>query len=194
MAYYQGDYYQGDYYRGDPFLGLGAIFGAAKWIGGKLFKKKVAPVVGTAIARQVPAVQRVVRALPAVVAGALGERMMRRPTAQMALMQGPGVVQRTPGIRGTIRRILPGGQTGYECQPGQYMQVRDGEPTGRCLRRRMNVTNPRALRKSLRRVAGFGKLASRARRDIGRAATAVGVSRGRRGPVARHHARIRARA
>lgn len=41
--------------------------------------------------------------------------------------------------------------------------------------RRMNVANPRALRRALRRVAGFGKLASRARRDISRAATAVGV-------------------
>jgi hypothetical protein len=45
----------------------------------------------------------------------------------------------------------------------------------------MNVTNPKALRRSLRRVAGFGKLARRARRDIGRAATAVGVQRHRGG-------------
>lgn len=48
-------------------------------------------------------------------------------------------------------------------------------------RRRMNVTNPRALRKALRRVSGFGKMAARARKDIGRAATAVGVKRGMSG-------------
>lgn len=47
--------------------------------------------------------------------------------------------------------------------------------------RRMNVANPRALRRALRRVSGFGKLARRAKRDIGRAASAVGVKRGGRG-------------
>jgi len=46
-------------------------------------------------------------------------------------------------------------------------------------RRRINPSNPKALRRALRRVAGFGKLARRARRDIGRAATAVGVVRHR---------------
>jgi len=53
---------------------------------------------------------------------------------------------------------------------GELVQLRRGG-------RRMNVVNPKALRRSLRRVAGFGKLAARMRRDIGRAATSVGVAR-----------------
>lgn len=101
---------------------------------------------------------------------------MLMPRAVSQRLDG-GTFERGP-IRRRIERILPGGRTGFETLP----------------RRRMNVANPKALRRSLRRVAGFGKLAARARRDIGRAATAVGVSRGRRGPVARHHARIRAKA
>jgi hypothetical protein len=37
----------------------------------------------------------------------------------------------------------------------------------------MNVANPRALRRGLRRVSGFAKLAARARKDIKKAAKAV---------------------
>jgi hypothetical protein len=43
--------------------------------------------------------------------------------------------------------------------------------------RRMNVANPRALRRSLRRVAGFAKLTKRVRRAVSMAASAVGVHR-----------------
>ena len=41
--------------------------------------------------------------------------------------------------------------------------------------RRMNVANPRALRRSLRRVSGFAKLTTRVRKAVGHAAAAVGV-------------------
>lgn len=61
-------------------------------------------------------------------------------------------VTRTPGVGGAIARILPGGQTGYE--------VVTGRAGGR--RRRMNVTNSRALRRAIRRQAGFVKLARKA--------------------------------
>lgn len=50
-----------------------------------------------------------------------------------------------PGIGGTIERLLPGGESGY-------MVAR---------RRRMNVTNVRALRRAGRRVKGFLKIARR---------------------------------
>jgi hypothetical protein len=46
--------------------------------------------------------------------------------------------------------------------------------------RRMNVANPRALRRSLRRVAGFAKLTKRVRHAVSLAASAVGVHRGAR--------------
>ena len=48
-----------------------------------------------------------------------------------------------PGIRGKLERFLPGGETGY------------------LPRRRMNVTNVKALRRAGRRVRGFLKLAIR---------------------------------
>jgi len=182
--YYQGDYYQGDYYRGDPFLGIGSLFGlAAKGIG-SLFKKKATQAIAT---RAMPGLGTLARRIGLPIAGgAIAQRMMAPPGA------GQPPFQRGP-IRRRIERILPGGRTGFEvdCKPGQYMQKRDFVPTGKCLYRKMNVTNSSALRRSLRRVAGFGKLASRTRRDVARAATAVGVHRHRAGPVARHHAKIR---
>lgn len=46
--------------------------------------------------------------------------------------------------------------------------------------RRMNVANPRALRRSIRRLRGFGKIVQHMKRAIARANTAVGnVHRGR---------------
>ena len=191
MAYYQGDYYQGDYYQGDPFWG--GIWSAVKGVGGALLgvgRRKSAQQAMTLGSRQA-----LVRSTPSIVGGVLGgaaakwwfgksEAAARAQDPHGRLPPGfipPQMLQRiqkAPGIRGAIERFLPGGETGYLVRR----------------RQRMNVANPKALRRSLRRVAGFGKLASRARRDIGRAATAVGVNRGRGGAVARHHARIRAKA
>lgn len=185
--YYQGDYYRGDYYQGDPFWG--ALVGGAIGLGKKLFGRSAKKTVGTALMR-------------AGGGGGLGAGITGGLIAKHAFgstgFGGPrGLQQRPPFERGPIRRAiertLPGGRTGYEvdCKPGQYMQVKNKVPTGKCLYRKMNVTNSRALRRSLRRVAGFGKLASRARRDVRRAATAIGATSRRAGPVARHHAKIR---
>lgn len=63
----------------------------------------------------------------------------------------PGGLIPTPGIGGVIQRMLPGGQTGYMVKK----------------RRRMNVTNPKALRRAIRRQAGFVKLARRALKGTG---------------------------
>jgi hypothetical protein len=68
--------------------------------------------------------------------------------------QGPG--KPVPGIVGAMQRFVPGGATGY---------IRS---------KRMNVTNPRALRRAIRRVSGFGKLVQRSKRAIAKANTAVG--------------------
>src|SRR5437660_1366688 len=47
--------------------------------------------------------------------------------------------------------------------------------------RRMNVANPRALRRAIHRMSGFGKLVRHMKRAIARASTAVGnVHRGRK--------------
>lgn len=66
--------------------------------------------------------------------------------------------------RGKIPVPIPfpmpgGGENGLCCPPG-YHPIKDG--TGRCVRNRtMNVCNPKALRRAIRREKGFGKLASR---------------------------------
>ena len=81
-------------------------------------------------------------------AGAKGPSMpgFKFPTAGACnLPQGP--------TRGSV--IMTGG-----CCPAGYHPVKTG--AGYCVRnRRMNVANPRALRKGMRRVQGFEKLARR---------------------------------
>lgn len=57
---------------------------------------------------------------------------------------GPSIVP-TPGLTGFGQRLIPGGASGYMLAP----------------RRRMNVTNVKALRRAGRRVKGFLRLASR---------------------------------
>lgn len=190
MSYYKGDYYRGDYYRGDPFLGLGALGAmAGKWLGKKFFSRGAKKLATTAVVGGVSGslLSRALTSAGTTWNSTAGQYLARLNPVQLAAHMAStgavtGLMSRPfspsgqlpePGFRGRVRRFLPGGETGY------YK------------RRRMNVANPRALRRSLRRVAGFGKLASRARRDIGRAASAVGCTSRRMGPVARHHARIR---
>ena len=178
MAYYQGDYYQGDYYQGDPFLGS-LIAGGVSWLGKKLFKRKLTQVGQTALA------------------GKISTGLMRTAPQAAALGVAAGVSLPIPFTPFKIqpRAFLPGGAPLISrrtrepiapvggpmamgamggCCPSGYHMAKDG--SGRCVRNRsMNVANPRALRRSLRRVAGFGKLAQRSKRDIRRAAKAIGA-------------------
>jgi len=65
-------------------------------------------------------------------------------------------------IAGQVRPPTPGTPAGYMpgAVPSGYHYAKDG--SGRLVRnRRMNVANPRALRRSMRRVQGFEKLAKR---------------------------------
>lgn len=186
MAYYQGDYYiAGDYYQGDPFLGLGTLAGMA--FGGlkKLFTKKATTqlakrtianigggiIAGTAFSRLGMHRTMIPHVGKGIITG-VHKRSAYQHVGE-ALYQEPSATKRA------IQRFLPGGKTGLELKQ----------------RRRMNVANPLALRRSLRRVAGFGKLCQRSKTDIGRAARSVGAfPSSRKGPVARHHARIRSAA
>jgi hypothetical protein len=75
-----------------------------------------------------------------------GTGVMVPPTARF----GPGV---SPGLQNA-------GAAGAGMIPRGYHYAKDG--SGRIVRnRRMNVANPRALRRSMRRVQGFEKLARR---------------------------------
>ena len=67
---------------------------------------------------------------------------------------------RLPPYTATGPGVLPGGGRGGQMIPSGYHFAKDG--SGRLVRnRRMNVANPRALRKAMRRVQGFEKLARR---------------------------------
>jgi hypothetical protein len=78
--------------------------------------------------------------------------------------QGSTIVP-TPGVTGVVQRLVPGGATGYD------VVVRK--------RPRMNVANPKALRRAIRREQGFVKLARRALKGTGYQITTRGSSRRR---------------
>lgn len=175
MAYYQGDYYQGDYYRGDPFLG-GLIGMGVGWLAKKIFKRTLSTTAMT-------------RAGTGIVSAGYRGAGRVAPVAAGALV-GSGLSIPLPlGVRMNPGSFLPGGKPlftrqprvsmagqigGAECCPSGFHLTKDG--SGRCVRNRsMNVANPRALRRSLRRVAGFGKLAMRAKKDVRRAAKSLGA-------------------
>jgi len=100
----------------------------------------------------------------------------RKPSPPMQLQQGsfPGVGARGPASPGWwgqaagpqpfsatpgVPRLPPSAMPQQTC-PSGYHYAKDG--SGRLVRnRRMNVANPRALRRSMRRVQGFEKLAKR---------------------------------
>jgi hypothetical protein len=138
------------YYMGDYYQGDPGPLGALA--GGLVLRgaKPLAKKVGGLIGK----VLRKPATGPAVGSAATGVLVTRAAT-----QQPPPGYRPKPGLRGLLERITPGGKTGY---------VRT---------RRMNPANPKALRRALRRIAGFGKLAQRARRDVSRAATAIGVRR-----------------
>ena len=74
-----------------------------------------------------------------------------------AMVPGSG---RLPPFTATGAGVLPAGGRGGQLMPSGYHFAKDG--SGRLVRnRRMNVANPRALRRSMRRVQGFEKLARR---------------------------------
>jgi len=178
VAYYQGDYYQGDYYQGDPFFG-GLIATGASWLAKKIFKRKLSQVGTTELARRTSTGLR--RAAYGSAAVAMGTGMTI-PIPRTPFQMTPGAI--LPGgqpffSRRSVSLNLPVGSSGYTAPPGGccptgFHLAKDG--SGRCVRNRsMNVANPRALRRSLRRVAGFGKLAQRSKKDIRRAAKAIGA-------------------
>lgn len=139
MPYYAGDYYTGDYYRGD-FLGLGKAFkSVTKFVGG----------LG------IPVVSQVANIANRVAGGGTSSNMaisstpqpLYLPTfgGQQQLLPGGATIKPEPGVSGFVHRLAPGGYSGYVI--------------GR--RKRMNVTNVKALRRAGRRVRGFLKLARR---------------------------------
>ena len=185
MSYYQGDYYQGDYYQGDPFLGTLIGMGAS-WLGKKLLKKGASQALVASTGAGA-----LVGGATGVAAGGIGGALVARgtqslwqkftdPPPYMALGRGSQYQPPTFNVTGprSATGTMMGAGGACACPSGFHpnkTQTKMGHPPGTtCVKNRsMNVANPRALRRSLRRVAGFGKLASRARKTVNATARAM---------------------
>jgi len=157
MAYYQAS--AGDYrtygYGGDPG------FFSSVWKG----IKKLAPIVaGFAVGGPAGAIAAGIgRSRPSPATSFPGVGLGFGVPAM-----GRGMPIRIPKLPGPKRGGVPlpipipvgGGAENGACCPSGFHLAKDG--SGRCVRNRsMNVANPRALRRAIRREKGFGKLASR---------------------------------
>jgi len=157
MAYYRGDYYRrnarGDYYRGraagDPFWG--ALWTGIKAVGGALLG-----VRPTGVSQQ----------QSAAASGGLSavRTVLQQPQTAIGFTRVPQIGEQTRTAR----------------PPFTSEQMPDVQlPGGGRRRRQMNPANVKALRRSIRRVVGFGRLASRSKKSIAKAATALGINKGR---------------
>ncbi len=156
MSYYNP--YQGDYktygYAGDPGF-LSGLWKGIKSVGLGLLGGMAAPAPKAQPAPVfLPAPTGI--SPPVTVGGGLTfPGGMRLDLGAIVPKQGrlPPFTARGPGV-------LPAGGRGGQGVPSGYHFAKDG--SGRLVRnRRMNVANPRALRRSMRRLDGFEKLARR---------------------------------
>lgn len=153
MGYYMGDYYAGDpgflSFIGKAFKGIGRLVGLGG--GGTKIIQAAAPVVvpgvGAAVARR----------LPGAIA-ARGGQIIR--AGARAIARHP--VLSAAGAAGAIG-VATG--AGVEALGGPGVPMRGfhiSRRTGALVKnRRMRVTNPRALRRAIRRATGFARLARR---------------------------------
>lgn len=151
MGYYQGDYFQRPrsqhitrgVMRGDPgfFSFLGGI---AKKAAG--FIPGVGPIVSTAL-EAIPTGAR-------SMGRAAGAAIIKHPVLSAA-----GAAGAAAGATAAVEHFMGGGAAmGHR---GFHIEKR-GKHAGQFIKnRKMNVCNPRALRRAVRRAHGFAKLAMR---------------------------------
>jgi len=151
---------RGDYlgaYRGDPGFFKSLLKGIGK-VAGVFLGGGAPPAQTTFLLPQgyVPPSQR-----------------QRAPTLQMG---GPyGLVYRQPRAAVKPTRLVGGMRNGIPDSPEYRAYMRAGQK-----RKRMNVANPKALRRAIRRQAGFVKLAKRALKGSGYTVVSKGSRRPRR--------------
>ena len=141
MGYYMGDFYRG--YRGDP--------GFFSFLGG-LAKKAVGfiPGVGPAISGAVGAITSRAPAIARV----------GRATSQI-VKRGGAVVAAHPVLSaaGAAGAVAGAGMAMRGSKAAAGMGAHGAHLVGGRRHRRMNVCNPKALRRAVRRTHGFAKLA-----------------------------------
>lgn len=161
MGYYMGDFYRGSS-RGDPGFWSGLLKIAKPLVG-------AIPVVGPALSaglEVLPGGAKVVRpALPAAAGSVSGaasaaisaarNTIVKHPVLSAAGAAGAMGTMAGAGAMAIAHRMGGGGHQLKHC--GQTLK---SGKTGKC-RRSMNVCNPRALRRAIRRTRGFAKLAMR---------------------------------
>lgn len=148
-----GDFYQGDFYQGDPgffsFLGR-----AAKGLVGMI------PGVG-GVAQKALGAGGAMRASGRVLQAARGgAAAIAKITAKHPVLSAAGAA----GAVGIGAGALAGRGMGPSGMPGRggYHIEKKGKHAGEWIKnRRMRVTNPRALRRAIRRATGFAHLAKR---------------------------------
>lgn len=145
-------------YQGDP--GIGSFFR-------KLIPLAVGFAAGGPLGLAVAAAQAtgqrgaVQTAFPGTRALPPAPQMAQAMPGSASFLQATGrPVVPSPGIRGRIERTLPGGRTGFQV-------AGPGAGVNGPRRRRMNVANAKALRRAIRRQAGFVKLARKALKGTG---------------------------
>jgi len=147
MNGYRGDYSTGGYgYAGDPglFSFLGKIVKKAAPVLGRFFGP-VGTVVGAAIGASEAAKMLIPAPPPVPGAGAM---------PGMGILPAVGQV-----VGGALVGAAQAGMAPGVCPVGFHPR-KDKRLPFKCVRnRRMNIANPRALRRGMRRVQGFEKLA-----------------------------------
>ena len=153
MSYYHrpmGDYATGGYGypQGDP-----GLFGFLGKIIKPLWKKVVKPALGYAIGG----------AIIGEVLTPGTEVAVRDPQAPPGTVMPGGGGARAAGqfVGGAVAGYRGAVSTAGACPAGYHLR-KDKRLPPKCVRnRRMNIANPRALRRGMRRVKGFEKLARR---------------------------------
>ena len=144
MSYYRGDYYRGDYYRGDPGF-LSFLGGAMKAVGGFI------PGVGGIVSGIGSMIES--KAAPKAISAI--EKVGAPGIVKSGLKKVGTIIQKHPVLTGAGAAGVAGVALGAA---GSAVARRIGARGGKT-HRRMRVTNPKALRRAIRRAKGFAHLA-----------------------------------
>lgn len=154
-----GDFYPTGVRRGDPGIGsflMGLGKGALSFLPG-----------GSAVSGAIDAAGALFKKGTAAAAGG-GSGIVKRVAEPIAAVATKHPVLTAAGAAGAAGMMMGAGATalmapGGACPRGHHIsKSKHSKSFGKCVRnRRMRVTNPKALRRAIRRTSGFAKLAMR---------------------------------